>query len=630
MVDDERDPRPDSDKVTRSLVPSLGEVPDRGTAEENLTISSDQRLMLHSIFDGISQLAYVVDLDSHQLIYVHKELDQLFGPDAGSRKCYELFRCQVPCQTCPQLGLSATGGGPETWERYDEAHDRHYLAEKKELDWPDGRIIRAAFVSDVTDQRKAEKALRISNEALQRLNASMEAEITDRKAAQEALRQQAEEFRLKALYDTLTGLPNRAQFNERLALEMQRASQGQTAGSVLFIDLDDLKTVNDTFGHRQGDALIILAGALILAEVGNSAFVARIGGDEFIVILSGKSSRKAVAKIADGIVKALRYEYNALGTQVQMTASVGIAVYPEDGDTPEEIFKNADNAMYAAKHAGKSRWRFYEKTMQDEAYEKVVLTSSLRTAIGRGELSVVYQPQIAAENHAVSGFEALLRWNSSRHGPVSPVRFIPLAEQGGLIQSIGQWVLQEACRFARKLADLGQSGIRVGVNVSPHQLSGEDFGDVVRQIIDSVDIKPSQLELEITESALMSSLDNTVRNLEQLNALGVRLSLDDFGTGYSSLTYLHRLPVKALKIDKSFIDKIMVDNSYFALINSIVYMAHSMEMTVVAEGVETRQQLDFLTGIRCDLIQGYYFSRPLSADNAIQFLSHEGKINECG
>lgn len=466
----------------------------------------------------------------------------------------------------------------------------------------------------------ANQELAVANEELQKANRELEEEITERKRVEEALRQKTEDIRHMAYLDALTGLPNRLHLNERLDAEMEKAHRGEASGCVMFIDLDDLKNVNDVFGHSRGDILIAMAGRCIVDKVGGEAFVARIGGDEFVVLLPGENDRKEIANIADKIIGALGSGYEAFGEHVPMSASVGIAVYPADGDTTEEILKNADNAMYAAKNSGKKCWRFYETAMQNEAYEKMLLTNSLRYAVEREELLLYYQPQVVAADGVVVGFEALLRWNSPEHGAVSPVRFIPLAEQSGLIQPIGQWVLRKACRFARHLADKGWGDIYVAVNISSKQIAADNFVAVVRNAVDEAGIEPRQLELEITESVLMISMEDAIRKLGELRAMGVRLSLDDFGTGFSSLTYLWHLPVGALKIDKSFIDMIVHDKFQAEIIGSIINMAHTLKMIVIAEGVENEQQRAYLAENHCDCIQGYIVSPPVPEAEAIQFL----------
>jgi len=445
-------------------------------------------------------------------------------------------------------------------------------------------------------------------------------DITERMQVEEERRKQAETIKHMAYFDSLTGLANRYYLNEWLNSEIERARREDASGAVVFIDLDDLKMVNDTYGHTCGDAIICEAGARIVEEVGKKAFVARVGGDEFVVILSGMYDRVQIGEIAHKISKSLGMKQENLGVSFHMTASIGIAFYPTDGDTTEEIIKNADNAMYAAKKDGKNCWRFYTEAMQTEAYQKMRLTSSLRYALERGELSIVYQPQIVTTERFVTGFEALLRWNSLEYGVVSPMHFIPVAEQSGLIHSIGQWVLRQACQFARRLAELGWSEVHVAVNISSKQIAADNFIALVCSAIKEAGIQPNQLELEITESLLMTSIEDATSKLLELRELGVHLSLDDFGTGFSSLTYLRRLPVETLKIDKSFIDMITADTQGAKIIGSIINMAHTIHMNVVAEGVETQRQLEYLADNGCDFIQGYIFSRPVSEAEAIKLL----------
>ena len=428
-------------------------------------------------------------------------------------------------------------------------------------------------------------------------------------------------IRHMAFYDTLTGLPNRESLNEHLAEEMKRAHAGEGAGVIMFIDIDDLKSVNDNFGHSFGDSVIIAAGKHIVAAVGEQGFVAHSGGDEFIIVLPGAYSREEVALFADAILDAICQEYEVSIEHLHMSASIGVVIYPDDGDSGEDLLKKADSAMYAAKKGGRNCWRFYEPIFLEEAYEKMMLTNSLRRALERGELSLHYQPQMTVEGDAVIGFEALLRWNSFEHGCVSPVRFIPLAEESGLIVPIGQWVLREACRFARRLADMGKGTIHVAVNISPRQLLSDDFVHIVRRSIADAEIAPAQLEIEITESALIESMEDSISKLGQLRESGLMISLDDFGTGYSSLTYLRSLPVGVLKIDKSFIDNITSDKIQLQMVGSIIDLAHTLGLTVVAEGVETEDQLTLLKLCGCEHIQGYIFSRPMPEEEAIKFLT---------
>jgi diguanylate cyclase (GGDEF)-like protein len=427
----------------------------------------------------------------------------------------------------------------------------------------------------------------------------------------------------QALHDPLTDLPNRAFLNSRLEEEMRKARSGTATGAVFYIDLDDLKTVNDSFGHSCGDGVIKAAASQIADTVGPEAFVARVGGDEFIVILFGEDRLKTIAQIANRLVSASQREYEVGGRIIHMSASVGVTLYPGDGNDAEEILKNADSAMYAAKAAGRNCWRFFEPEMLKDAYFKWSLTQSLRHALERNELTLHYQPQISLKDNQVIGFEALLRWNSTEHGMVSPARFIPLAENSGLILPIGTWVVEEACRFARKLAESGRENLHVAVNISPRQLASDDFVEMVRLTIEGTGIHPKQLEVEITENVLIDSLEDSTRKLGQLKEMGVRLALDDFGTGFSSLTYLRNLPVETLKIDKAFIDKILADRVQKDFVRSIIDMAHTIGLQVTAEGVESGVQLENLAQFGCDSVQGYIFSKPITPEEAMNFSLHK-------
>ncbi len=421
-----------------------------------------------------------------------------------------------------------------------------------------------------------------------------------------------------AYHDALTGLPNRACLMERLKVELEATAQGAGGGVVFFIDLDDLKSINDNFGHLAGDRLIIAAGETIRNLAGEKAFVARLGGDEFIIVLSDRLNPVEISQLGDRLVDGICQDYPFANEAARVSASVGIALFPQDGTSVEELMKKADNAMYAAKAAGRNCWRFFDPAMLRDAQEKLLLTNSLRHALEKNEFRVVYQPQVNLRTGRVIGFEALLRWNSKEHGPVSPGKFIPLAEQNQLIVPIGIWVLEQACAFARKISRLGFADVRVAVNLSPKQLADENLIREVDRLLVLFGIAARQLELEITESAILASIEESSRKLHQLDALGVRLALDDFGTGYSSLTYLRLFPVETLKIDKTFIDNIPERET--VLVQSLIRFAQSLEMSVVAEGVERQEQWAYLQECGCDVGQGFLICRPTSDEDAIRFL----------
>ena len=431
-----------------------------------------------------------------------------------------------------------------------------------------------------------------------------------------------------AFQDALTGLPNRACLLSRLEEEIQLPDASKKRCTLFFVDLDDLKSINDNFGHFAGDTVIIAAGEKLVQTMADSnAFIARLGGDEFIVLVTNYTDVQQLAKIAERLVENLCQDYPLAATTVRISGSIGIASYPHDGTTVEDLLKKSDNAMYAAKAAGRNCWRFFDPAMLSDAQEKLRLTNSLRHALANNELSLVYQPQLSLKDGRLIAFEALLRWHSAEHGCVPPGRFIPLAEQSQLIIPIGEWILSQACQFIQTLSNLGYTDIRIAVNLSPKQLADDHFVGMVRQLLDTTPILPSQLELEITESALLTALDESCSKLHKLKDLGVSLALDDFGTGYSSLTHLRLFPVKTLKIDKSFIDNIPgKDNT---LVDSLICFAQNLNMNVVAEGVERQEQLDFLHVCGCDLVQGYFFSHPLPTQGAITFLQAHSTRNSC-
>jgi diguanylate cyclase (GGDEF)-like protein len=432
------------------------------------------------------------------------------------------------------------------------------------------------------------------------------------------------EIEFIALHDSLTGLANRANLHQRLEKELNLVRSGGRCGCLMFIDLDDLKSINDVFGHTAGDQLLVYAGENIAAACGEHAIVGRIGGDEFVAILQGEEACSRIEMVAGKLIEYLGREYEYMGQYFKIEASIGIARYPEDADSVDDILRKSDIAMYAAKKAGKNCWRFFEPEMQQETLERVILTNSLRHALEKDELYLNYQPQLSLTDGKIVGFEALLRWRSSEHGAVSPDRFIPLAESSGLILPIGRWVMQEACRFASNLCATGRADLHVAVNISPKQLGTLNFVEDVRQLIAEAGIKPCQLELEITENVLIDSLEESVGKLEEFNRLGVHLSLDDFGTGYSSLTYLRNLPIGTLKIDKRFVDDVGRDRQQDKFVRLIIDMARMMNLFTIAEGVETEAQLQRLKELRCDCVQGYVFSKPLPEEDALRLIADAG------
>ncbi|WP_196593431.1 putative bifunctional diguanylate cyclase/phosphodiesterase [Pectinatus sottacetonis] len=432
--------------------------------------------------------------------------------------------------------------------------------------------------------------------------------------------QTQQQIRHIAFNDTLTSLPNRISLNVALADVLAQASHGGEGGILFSIDLDDFKTVNDTFGHSAGDKVIIAAGKTLQEFFTENASVFRVSSDEFIVILRGNSDKYAAANIAERLLGKLCQEYDIENEQqIQLSASMGLVLYPQQGDKLEDILKKADAAMYAAKTAGRNCWRFFTPELLQKTAEDTMMINRLHRALISNELFLQYQPQMTVDGSRLIGLEALLRWDSPDYGLVSPGRFIPLAERSWLIVDIGKWVLQRVCSFARVLSDMGKADIRIAVNISPRQIKDDNFVEYVRKTIKAAEISPQQIEIEVTESVLMENLADNVPKLKGLQNDGMSLALDDFGTGFSSLTYLRTLPVNCLKIDKSFIDKIAFDNMQMRVVASIVELGHTLGMEIVAEGVETQEQLEKLRGCSCDYIQGYIFSKPIDEKEAVKF-----------
>lgn len=610
----------DALQCAETLAPILGEVLSRDNLERSLQSAQTNKTILTNIVSGISHLAYVANLTTWEVLHIRPDIRARLGFQQGTgTKCYELFGCGSPCAQCAQFESPTK----LTWEHYNAFLDTHFLVERKAVLWPDGQLVDMAFVSDVTKQKVAEMSLLTSNDELRRnvqeletLSATLEEEIAERQDAQVRLEKQNQQIHYAAYHDYLTDLSNRAGFYQRLTDELHQ----RLHGAVIFIDLDDLKMVNDAFGHAYGDALIKTAGRCIVSAAGAQAFVARFGGDEFTVLLPQICEKTTLARVAETILTALAQTIEVYGKGFHLSGSMGIALYPEHGNEAEELLKNADNAMYAAKKSGKNCWRFYSWEMGAAVYENVVLNNQLRQAFDNNELILYYQPQVSLEEDTIVGFEALLRWPHPIQGFIPPSSFIPMAEQTGLIHPLGRWVLEQACAFLRALREDGKTNLHIAVNVSAYQLCSEDFVDMVQRVLTEQQVLPQQLELEITESVFISSMEESVAKLNRLKRMGVSISLDDFGTGFSSLTYLQRLPVQTLKLDHSFIDSLSDNEQHQQLIACIIEMAHILGMQVVGEGVETLEQMNNLRQYGCDVIQGYLISRPVPRSEALKLV----------
>jgi len=423
-----------------------------------------------------------------------------------------------------------------------------------------------------------------------------------------------------AQHDFLTGLPNRMLVSDRLRQAIALAHRRSTKLALLFLDLDGFKHINDSLGHLIGDKLLKSIAARLVHCVRASDTVSRQGGDEFVVLLAEVKQSSDVAITAKKILQAVAEPHSIDQHDLHVTTSIGLSVYPDDGLDAETLIKNADTAMYQAKENGRQNYQFFKPAMNVRAVERQSIEESLRRALDRRELTVHYQPKIDLNTGEITGAEALVRWNHPEHGPIPPGKFIPVAEDCGLILPIGNWVLHEACRQVRTWADAGLSLASIAVNISAIEFRHEHFLDGVFTILQDTGLNPRRLELELTETVLMKRAESTESVLKNLRAAGVHLAVDDFGTGYSSLSYLRKFPVDSLKIDQSFIRQITATPDDTAIIAAVIGMGRSLNLRVIAEGVETQAELEFLQAHQCDEAQGYYFSRPLPAQEFARLL----------
>jgi diguanylate cyclase (GGDEF)-like protein/PAS domain S-box-containing protein len=431
-------------------------------------------------------------------------------------------------------------------------------------------------------------------------------DISDRKRAEEQI-----EFH--AYHDVLTHLPNRKLFTDRLTQSISRARRANKPLAVMFVDLDHFKSINDTLGHEAGDELLLEMAIRLRANVREDDTVARLGGDEFTIILAELRQPEDAVSVAEKIIKAVEQPLSIAGTSIEVSASIGIALYPDDGSDAESLLRNADSAMYRAKEAGRNTYQLCTDDMKRRAVERLSLETRLRRAITEGQLVLHYQPQVSLTTGTVIGVEALVRWNDPERGLVHPSAFIPMAEESRLILPLGEWVLHTACAQMRTWLDAGLDVPLMAVNLSLRQFQQYDIVQSVRRVLADTGLDAGALELEITETAAMQNAETTVEVLQALRELGVSIAIDDFGTGYSSLNYLKRFPITAVKIDRAFIRDLATSEGDSAIVAAVVGIARALKLRVIAEGVETEEQLSFLRRRNCDAAQGYLFSRPVSA-----------------
>jgi len=461
------------------------------------------------------------------------------------------------------------------------------------------------------DQRVQERTAQLTQ-----VNRAMEKEIHERQEAEEQLEHLAH-------HDSLTGLPNRLLLQERIDRAIERAKRTQGRFAILFIDLDNFKGLNDTFGHPVGDMLLCTVAGDLSRIIRGGDTLARLGGDEFILVAEIADEGHAQV-LAEKILDTLHRPHAIADVEFYLTATIGIGLYPADGEEGHTLIRNADTAMYQAKAGGRDRCQRYTSDMTAQVEERLRLDGQLRRAMSNGELYLVYQPQVDSRTSEIIGCEALLRWRHPTLGEIPPARFIPMAEESGFIIPLGEWVLRQACREMRRWLDCGLDMPIMAVNVSARQLENDDLVERVLRILDETGLPASRLELEITETAIMSN-NKAIELLDELARIGVHLAIDDFGTGYSSLSHLKRLPIDKLKIDRSFVTNLHTDSSDAAIVRSVIAMAKNMRLTTLAEGVEMPEQAEILLSEGCDQIQGFLYAKPLPAEELMLRWAEQGQ-----
>lgn len=427
-----------------------------------------------------------------------------------------------------------------------------------------------------------------------------------------------------ASHDELTGLPNRSLLGDRLRHAVEQRGSQQFA--VLFMDLNRFKMVNDSLGHDKGDLLLKMTAERLRAAVREGDTVARLGGDEFVVVLERVDSIDHVAKVADTLLHAVARPFRLAGHELTVSTSIGCSIYPRDGRDPATLLKHADLAMYKAKELRPGTFRFFDPAMNVTMLERLLTESGIKRALERDELVLHYQPRVDALTRAIIGIEALVRWKHPERGLIAPEDFIPMAEELGIIGAVGEWVLYTACRQNRFWQDAGLAPVRIAVNISAYQISESGFADLLVRVLNKTGLEASCLELEITETSLMKNVEASVANLQLVKSTGVSISIDDFGTGYSSLAYLKKLPIDTLKIDKSFIQDLLNDPDDAAIVSATIALAHNMDLQVVAEGVTTVAQTEFLLQRNCTAMQGYLFSPPVTAEELTRVLQQNRQV----
>lgn len=464
---------------------------------------------------------------------------------------------------------------------------------------------------------KLEHRVTERTQELQKTNVQLEQEIAERKSVEKELIIHKEHLVRLAHYDNLTSLPNRVFFNEMLTKTLSHAKRHNKSFAILFVDLDRFKTINDALGHPTGDLVLKEIATRFTTVLRSGDILARLGGDEFIILLNEINHPKFASPVAEKLLSLCSQPIHVSSHEFVITTSIGICTYPSDGESLEDLLKNADMAMYKAKRSGGGIFNYYTHEMDQEAHEHIKLEASLRKALANNEFILHYQPKLNLKDGIITGVEALIRWDSPEMGLVSPAKFIPLAEETGLIMQIGEWAMREACKTNKSWQKQGYRPISMAVNLSPKQFRHQDIAKLISSVLKDTELDAQYLELEITETAVMDDVNNAITKLNDIQQMGINISIDDFGTGYTSISYLKQFPVSIIKIDQSFVKGLPQSQNDCAITSAVIALAHSLDIKVVAEGVETPEQLQFLADQGCDVVQGYYLSRPLPENKII-------------
>jgi diguanylate cyclase (GGDEF)-like protein/PAS domain S-box-containing protein len=587
---DVREPDEAQLELSGAISNQIGQFIRRKQAEESLQESEQQ---LRAFFDNADVGIVVTGLDMRYL-RVNDKYCSIVGYSRD-----ELLRMQAS-----DVNLESNVGHALDYRQRMIRENVRNVTIEKQLLRRDGTTVWVSLANSLV--RASDGAPRYFIAVIQ--------DISENKRASEALKESEEQFRKLAHYDILTALPNRALFYDRLGHAIAQAKRNGWVLAVLFIDVDRFKHVNDTFGHAAGDLLLKQVSERLGDCVRSDDTVGRLSGDEFAIVLSRLAAPEDAATVAKKVVEKLNTPFQLEGAELFVTASIGITVFPTDSKDQDTLIRNADVAMYRAKDRGRNNYQFYTPEMNRRTREMLNMEGELRRALERDELVLHYQPKVSIAARQVTGVEALLRWRHPERGLVPPDDFIPLLEETGLIVQAGEWVLKAVCAQLKTWQREGTGVLPVAINLSARQFLSPTLGDTIRLALEESGVRPGLLEVEITESSIMSDAAEATRTLEYLEALGVRSAIDDFGTGYSSLTYLKRFPLRALKIDGSFVRDVTTDPDDAAIIRAVISMAHSLGLKVIAEGVETEAQLEFLMRERCDEVQGFLFSPAVPGD----------------